>query len=260
MSFLTPLYLAGAALIALPIVLHLLRRDVAPPVPFTAVSLLRKTPGRSLAAASAARPAAAGGARRGAAAARRLVRASVPRRRAADRRGRRSSPSIDRSAWRRRRASSARARRWRARRSTRRSGDRIVARRVRRSRRRVSAAGTAADARAALAAVDAGLRRDALCRRVRQGGRAPAGRGATARLVVVTDLQRSGFDENGAVLPEGIDLAVRDAGAATANLSVANADDRSAPGRRDRPQLRRRGRGRPTCRSSPTIGRCRRSA
>src|SRR5260221_7649414 len=44
MSFLTPLYLAGAGLIALPIILHLLRRDVAPPVPFTAVSLLRKSP------------------------------------------------------------------------------------------------------------------------------------------------------------------------------------------------------------------------
>ena len=43
MSFLTPLYLAGAALIAIPIVLHLLRRDVAPPLAFTAVSLLRKT-------------------------------------------------------------------------------------------------------------------------------------------------------------------------------------------------------------------------
>src|SRR5260221_4583527 len=44
MSFLTPLYLAGAGLIALPIILHLLRRDIAPPVPFTAVSLLRKSP------------------------------------------------------------------------------------------------------------------------------------------------------------------------------------------------------------------------
>ena len=43
MSFLLPLYLAGAALIALPIVLHLLRRDVAPPVPFTAVHLLQRT-------------------------------------------------------------------------------------------------------------------------------------------------------------------------------------------------------------------------
>jgi hypothetical protein len=42
-GFLTPLYLAGAALIAIPIVLHLLRRDVAPPVPFTAVHLLQKT-------------------------------------------------------------------------------------------------------------------------------------------------------------------------------------------------------------------------
>src|SRR5262249_56586883 len=31
-------------LIALPIILHFLRRDVAPPVPFTAVHLLRKTP------------------------------------------------------------------------------------------------------------------------------------------------------------------------------------------------------------------------
>src|SRR5688500_18081721 len=44
MSFLTPLYLAGAALITLPIILHLLRRDVAPPGAFTAVSLLKKSP------------------------------------------------------------------------------------------------------------------------------------------------------------------------------------------------------------------------
>ena len=43
MSFLTPLYLIGAGLVVLPIVLHLLRRDVAPPVPFTAVHLLRRT-------------------------------------------------------------------------------------------------------------------------------------------------------------------------------------------------------------------------
>src|SRR5687767_7579681 len=44
MSFLYPLFLAGAAAIAIPIVLHLLRRDVAPEVPFTAVRLLRRTP------------------------------------------------------------------------------------------------------------------------------------------------------------------------------------------------------------------------
>jgi hypothetical protein len=44
-----------------------------------------------------------------------------------------------------------------------------------------------------------------------------------ARLVVVTDLQRSGFDESGAVLPERIELSVLDAGAQATNLSVSNA-------------------------------------
>jgi hypothetical protein len=42
--FLAPLFLAGAALVAVPIVLHLLRRDVAEQVPFPAVRLLRATP------------------------------------------------------------------------------------------------------------------------------------------------------------------------------------------------------------------------
>jgi hypothetical protein len=46
---------------------------------------------------------------------------------------------------------------------------------------------------------------------------------ANARLVVVTDLQRSGFDENRAVLPENIELQIRDAGAETTNLSVTSA-------------------------------------
>ena len=44
MSFLYPAFLLGALAIAIPIVLHLLRRDVAPEVPFTAVRLLRRTP------------------------------------------------------------------------------------------------------------------------------------------------------------------------------------------------------------------------
>lgn len=44
MNFLYPVYLLGALAIAVPIVLHLLRRDVAPEVPFTAVRLLRKSP------------------------------------------------------------------------------------------------------------------------------------------------------------------------------------------------------------------------
>jgi hypothetical protein len=44
MSFLYPAFLIGGLAIALPIVLHLLRRDVAPEVPFTAVRLLRRSP------------------------------------------------------------------------------------------------------------------------------------------------------------------------------------------------------------------------
>ena len=44
MSFLYPAFLAGAVAIAIPIVLHLLRRDVAPELPFTAVRLLRRSP------------------------------------------------------------------------------------------------------------------------------------------------------------------------------------------------------------------------
>ena len=44
MSFLYPAFLLGGLAIALPIVLHLLRRDVAPEVPFTAVRLLHKSP------------------------------------------------------------------------------------------------------------------------------------------------------------------------------------------------------------------------
>ena len=44
MSFLYPAFLLGALAIAIPIVLHLLRRDVAPEVPFSAVRLLRRNP------------------------------------------------------------------------------------------------------------------------------------------------------------------------------------------------------------------------
>ena len=44
MSFLFPAFLIGGLAMAVPIVLHLLRRDVAPEVPFSAVHLLHKTP------------------------------------------------------------------------------------------------------------------------------------------------------------------------------------------------------------------------
>jgi len=44
MNFLYPAFLLGGLAIAVPIVLHFLRRDIAPAVPFTAVRLLRKSP------------------------------------------------------------------------------------------------------------------------------------------------------------------------------------------------------------------------
>src|SRR4051812_33474 len=44
MSFLFPAFLIGGLAVAIPIVLHLLRRDVAPEVPFTAVHLLQRSP------------------------------------------------------------------------------------------------------------------------------------------------------------------------------------------------------------------------
>lgn len=44
MTFLFPAFLLAAAAITLPIALHLLRRDVAPDQPFTAVRLLKKSP------------------------------------------------------------------------------------------------------------------------------------------------------------------------------------------------------------------------
>jgi hypothetical protein len=44
MNFLYPAFLIGALAVAVPIVLHLLRRDVAPEVRFSAVRLLKKSP------------------------------------------------------------------------------------------------------------------------------------------------------------------------------------------------------------------------
>jgi hypothetical protein len=86
----------------------------------------------------------------------------------------------------------------------------------------VSPPGTAADARAALAGVAPGSGATRYAAAFDKAAELLADE-ATARLVIVTDLQRSGFDEFSAVLPEGIDLQVRDAGAAETNLSVTDA-------------------------------------
>lgn len=220
MSFLTPLYLAGAALIALPIILHLLRRDVAPPVPFTAVSLLRKSPvDRSrqhrlrdlllLAARVAALLLLAGSF------ARPYLAGAAPT-------GRTTVVAIDRSFS---MADSARFERARAlaREAIEQAqGDRVALIAFDDRADVVSAPGTAADARGALAAVAPGSGATRYAAAFDKAAELLVDESA-GRLVVVTDLQRSGFDENAAMLPEGIDLQVRDAGAATANLSVTNA-------------------------------------
>src|SRR5687768_846037 len=44
MNFLYPAFLLGALAIAIPVVLHFLRRDLAPEVPFSAVRLLHQSP------------------------------------------------------------------------------------------------------------------------------------------------------------------------------------------------------------------------
>jgi hypothetical protein len=219
MGFLTPLYLAGAALIALPIILHLLRRDVAPPVPFTAVRLLQKSPvDRSrqhrlrdllllaarvaallLIAASFARPYVAG----------------------APATGSTTVIAVDRSF-----SMAAPERFARARALARQAIDDFPAERIAvvafdERADVIAAPGSAGDARAAIAALEPGF-----------GGTRYAAafdkvaelvvNDATARVVLVGDLQRSSLDDGSAVLPEGIELVVRDAGAAAANLAVTN--------------------------------------
>lgn len=220
MSFLAPLYLLGGMLIALPIILHFLRRDVAPPVPFTAVHLLRKTPvERSrrhrlrdllllaarvcallLLASSFARP----------------YRAAAPGT------TRMTVVAVDRSF-----SMSAPSRMARARELARQAidearGDRIAVVAFDERADVVSSTGAAADARAAVATIEPGFGATRYGSALDKAAQLLMDEDA-GRVVIVSDLQRSGFDQAGAVLPEGIDLIVRDAGASSGNLSVSNA-------------------------------------
>lgn len=221
MSFLTPLYLAGAALIAIPIVLHLLRRDVARLVPFTAVSLLRQSPvdrsrthrlrdllllaARVLAllllAASFARPYLAG-----AAATSRITVIAIDRSFSMGAPGR-----LDRARALARDAADAVAR-----------GDRVAVIAFDDRAEVLAPAGSAADARAAIATIATGFGATRYAAAFDKAAELLANEQG-GRVILVSDLQRSGFDAAGVVLPEGIDLAIRDAGAPVSNLSVANA-------------------------------------
>lgn len=220
MSFLTPLYLAGAALIALPIVLHLLRRVVAPAVPFTAVNLLRKTPvdqsrhhrlrdllllaarvaALLLLAGSFARPYLAGAAPTG-----RTTVVAVDR----------SFSMADPARFERARALAREA-------IDQSPGDRVALVAFDERADVVAAPGTASAAREALPALQPGSGATRYAAAVEKAAELLIDE-AHGRLVIVTDLQRSGFDQGGATLPEGIDLQVRDAGAAASNLAVTNA-------------------------------------
>ena len=211
---------AGGLLIALPIVLHLLRRDVAPrcrSAPSTCCRRRRSSARDSIGCAtcccsrrgsrrccswpaSFARPYRAGAAA--------TARIDSRRRGSLVQHGRR------------RRASSGPARSPAGRRCSRR-GDRVALVAFDERADVLSAPGNAADARAAIAAIGPGYGATRYAAALDKAAELLLDESA-GRVVIVTDLQRSGFDETGAVLPEGIDLVVRDAGASGGNLSVSN--------------------------------------
>jgi hypothetical protein len=219
MRFLTPAYLIGGILIALPIVLHWLRRDVAPRVPFTAVRLLtasqiersRRRRLRDilllaarvialvLLAGSFARPYLLGSAT-----------ASRPTIVAIDRSFSMAAPGrIERA-------------RELARQAVAEAGDRVGVVTFDQRADVVAAIGSAADARLAVDQVQpgfAGTRYGALFDKVAEllsvDGR--------ARLVVVTDMQRAGFDGGMVALADGVELILRDVGAPAGNLAVVDA-------------------------------------
>jgi hypothetical protein len=216
-SFLYPAFLIGAAAIAIPIVLHLLRRDMAPDVPFAAVRLLQRSAvdrvhqrrlrdllllaarviALLLLAAAFARPYVQGaapppvrvvaldrsysmGGPERFARARDIARAAMDEGRAGERL---SLVAFD---------------------------DRVDV---------LTPPGGAAEARAALTGVSPGFggtRYPAVFEKARE----LAG-GAAGRLVIVSDLQQSGWEhEAAAELPANWELEVKDVGAVAANLAV----------------------------------------
>jgi hypothetical protein len=221
MSFLYPAFLIGAIAIALPIVLHLLRRDEAPEVPFTAVRLLRRSPlerskkrrlrdaillaARILAllllAAAFARP---------------YVQGSAPARVRAVALDR--SYSMGDAARFQRAIELARAAIDEAA-----AGERVALvafdERAEVVAQPAGGVGGASEARTALTKIAPGsgaTRYRALFDAIRE-----LDSGAPGRLIVITDLQQSGWEgEDRPVLPAGWDIEVRDVGPPPANVAV----------------------------------------
>ena len=211
MSFLYPAFLVGAVAVAIPIVLHFLRRDIAPEVPFSAVRLLQHSPvARSrrrrlrdllllaarvaallLLAAAFARPYLVG-----------APGSSALRIVAVDRSFSMAAPGrFARALDLARRAVDETA-----------PGERVSVIAFDDSADLLADPGSAAEARAALTDLQPGFgatRYTALFAKA-----AEVAAGSPARLIVVTDLQRAGWDgERRAMLPADLALEVKETGA-----------------------------------------------
>lgn len=215
MSFLYPAFLIGALAIALPIVLHFLRREEAPEVPFSAVRLLRRSPvdrarrrrlrdvlllaariaALLLLAAAFARP---------------YVQGAAPSPLhvvAIDRSFSMGGARFDGALEQARAAVNAGA------------GARVAVVAFDTRAETLAAPGGAGDARAALSRVRPGSA-GTNYRAVLDAVRDLAG-GAPGRLVIVTDLQQSGWEgDTRPALPPDWTVEVRDVGAATSNVAV----------------------------------------
>jgi hypothetical protein len=218
LSFLYPAFLLGGLAIAIPIVLHLLRRDVAPEVPFTAVRLLHRAPVERadrrrirdllllaarvaallLLAAAFARPYAAG-------------RAPSPVRVVAiDRSYSMGAPGVFARALELAREAIDEAE----------SGERISVVAFDDRADVLAAPGGAADARAALAGLAPSFGATRYGPVFQQALDLAAG--AQGRLVVVTDLQRAGWEgQSSASLPPGWELDVVDVMKSDVRTNVA---------------------------------------
>jgi hypothetical protein len=218
MSFLYPAFLLGAIAVAVPVILHLLRRDVAPEVPFTAVRLLRRSPiqrsrrrrlqdllllGARIAAllllaAAFARPYAPAAASVGT----RVV--------AIDRSYSMSAPGRFERALELARGAIDQAG----------TADRVAVIAFDERADLVARAGARSDARAALEALAPSFGATRYAPAVRRA--IEEADGARGTLVIVSDLQRGGWNDGQPfTLPAGWDVEVMDAGEPEGNLSIA---------------------------------------
>jgi hypothetical protein len=219
MSFLFPAFLAGSVAIAIPIVLHLLRRDIAPEVPFTAVHLLHRSPierskrrrlrdlllllarvvGLLLLAAAFARPYRAGAAPE--------VPLTIV---AIDRSFSMSAPGVFERA--RQLAATAIDDAAPARVAVVAFDDRADV---------VAPPGSGADARRALDRLAVGFGATHYGPVIARA--AEIAEGDPGKVIVITDLQRAGWeDEPKAVLPSSLELDVKDAGGPSGNVAIVN--------------------------------------